>query len=93
MSYRNVEICSSVSELPVLVHENSIAIVNGDPLSVYIVEAGAWVQKKMGITMEDVYSVDRVYSSISEKDPKDILGFGEWEMIAKEPCYMWKRVS
>lgn len=93
MQYKSIIVCDSAGDLPGVIYENSLAIVNGTSLSVYIVEGGAWVQKKTGITMEDVYSVDQVYSSASEKDPKDILGFGEWEMIAKEPCFMWKRIK
>ena len=93
MPYKSVIVCNSAGELPGLVYESSLAIVNGGELSFYVANGGSWVKKEVGATIGSIYPLDSVYSTVSEKDPADILGFGKWELVDKKPVFMWKRIE
>ena len=88
---KNLIIADTLDELPVNV--NAVAIVKESINGYYTNSIGSgweWVQS---FNPQCAYPLDSVYSSVSEKDPNDILGFGKWDMIAKEPCFMWKRTE
>ena len=42
---------------------------------------------------ELAWPLDSVFCVANEKEPADLLGFGKWELIIKEPVFMWRRVG
>ncbi len=41
---------------------------------------------------ELAYPIGSLYpTELDSQDPNEILGFGKWEIIVKEPVYFWRR--
>lgn len=93
MAYKNVFLCDAVEDLPELAHGDTVAILVSDLSSAYLVEGGVWVRKNLGTNLERSWPLDSVFCIASEKEPADLLGFGEWELIKKAPVFMWRRIG
>jgi hypothetical protein len=91
--YKNFLICDTLEGLSPEVYEGAIAVLSGDLSVIHFVEGGSWVEKKVGPSLELSWPLDSVFPVANEKEPKDLLGFGEWELIAKEPVFMWRRIK
>lgn len=63
--------------------KGDVAIVGS---SAYIANSSLeWVQ------LGNTYPIDSIFQCAVYADPADLLGFGKWELVAKEPFYSWQR--
>ena len=90
--YKNVLMVETLDGLSTQLYDGAVVMVNGDTSSIYVVEGGGWVKKSLGPSLELSWPVDSIMCT-AEKDPRDLLGFGKWELIVKEPVFMWKRLE
>lgn len=87
----NVFLCDTVEDLPA--NFEGVAIVKGSPNGFYSRgEGGAWVREEF-FHASASWPVGSVFNYVDETDPATTLGFGVWELILKEPVYMWKRTE
>ena len=91
MGYKNLFLCDSVNDLSTILYEGAVAIIISDLSLIHYVEGGTWISKPIGSSPDSMYPLDSIFQSASEKDPADILGFGKWELVAKEPFFAWQR--
>ena len=40
---------------------------------------------------KDAWPIDSIFQCAVDTDPGILLGFGKWELVAKEPFYAWQR--
>ena len=70
-----------------------VAFVKGSPNGFYSRgESGSWVREEF-FHAEASWPVGSVFCYADETDPATTLGFGVWELIVKEPVFMWKRLK
>ena len=87
----NLFVCDDVGELPASFE--GVAIVKGSPNGFYSRgEGGSWVREEF-FHADASWPVGSVFCYADETDPATTLGFGEWELIVKEPVFMWKRLK
>lgn len=91
VNVRNLFVCDTEVDLPP--NEEGVAMVKSKPSGFYSRPYGgnwAWIQVS---DPESSWPLDSVFCVSNEKDPSDLLGFGKWELIQKEPFFAWKRVG
>ena len=80
-------ICDSVSDLPASGMSGQDMAIVIDSGELYTVKDSAWV----GNSNSSCFPIGCIFSCAIDTDPSELLGFGVWELVAKEPFYAWQR--